>query len=121
MKSVNNRFRDPTSKDWIAGILILLLYLVIILLGALLLVPDRWYWWLLLFIISTILLVLRQNRQYACRCRDCEYEFEVSFLTNLISPHGIDKEGSWMWVKCPRCQRRAKASVIKVIREEDMQ
>ena len=117
MKPIKNQFQDPTPKDWIAGIALLFLYLIVILLGFLILVPDHWHWWLVLFIVSTIFLVIRQNRHYACRCRGCGHEFEVSFLVNLTSPHGIDKEGSWMWVKCPHCQKRSKASVIKVIRD----
>ena len=116
MKSTNNRYLDPTYKDWISGITWLLAYLITISLGAFYLVPEYWYWWLLILDVSTVLLVIKQNRNYACRCRECGHEFEVSFLTNLLSPHGVDKEGSWQWVKCPGCEKRAKASVIKVIK-----
>lgn len=115
MKPSQNRYQNPTSKEWISGFAFLLAYLLTIGLGAVFLVPKHWYWWLLIMVVSTVLLVIKQNRNYACRCRECGHEFEVSFLTNLISPHGVDKEGSWQWVKCPGCEKRAKASVIKVI------
>ena len=117
MKPTNNQYQDPTRKDWIMGIALLLIYLIVIGLGAFFLIPEYWYWWLLLFFMSTILMVINQNRNYACRCRECGHEFEVSFFVNLISPHGVDKEGSWQWVKCPNCKKRAKATVIKVIKD----
>ncbi len=117
MKPTNNHYQDPTRKDWIMGIALLLIYLISIGLGAIFLIPEYWYWWLLLFFMSTILKVINQNRNYACRCRECGHEFEVSFPVNLISPHGVDKEGSWQWVKCPNCMKRAKARVIKVIKD----
>lgn len=93
----------------------MLIYLIVISLGAVLLIPKNWHWWLMLFVFCTVLVVIKQNRNYACRCRECEHEFEVSFFVNLISPHGIDNIGSWQLVKCPNCNKRAKASVIKVI------
>jgi hypothetical protein len=116
MDPPKKRYQDPSRKDWILGIAWLLGYLLVSGFGALFLVPENWIWWLLLFIASTVVLVFRQNRNYACRCRACGHEFEVSFLVNLLSPHGIDKEGSWMWVKCPQCKTRAKVSVIKVLK-----
>ncbi|HSQ26394.1 MAG TPA: hypothetical protein VLM80_04635 [Anaerolineales bacterium] len=117
MKTTKNKYQDPTRKDWILGIASLLIYLVLISVGALLLIPKYWYWWLILMFMSTILLVIKQNRNYACRCRECGHEFEVSFLANLVSLHGVDKGGSWQRVKCPNCKKRAKATVIKVIKD----
>jgi hypothetical protein len=96
---------------------LLLIYLIIISVGALLLIPEYWYWWVILMLLSTILLVIKQNWNYACRCRECGHEFETSFLVNLISLHGVDKEGSWQLVKCPNCEKRVKAAVIKVIKD----
>ena len=116
MKLPNKEFRDPERKDWIFGIALLLIYLIIITVSAFLLVPRNWYWWLLLVSVSTILLVINQNRNYGCRCRECGHEFEISFFTNLISLHGVDKGGSWQWVRCPSCEKRAKATVIKVVK-----
>jgi len=116
MEPNKNQYQDPTRKDWLLGVALLLIYLIIITLGAFLLIPEYLYWWLLLMVVSTILLVIKQNRNYAYRCRECGHEFEISFLASLISPHGFDKGGSWLWVKCPNCENRAKATVIKVIK-----
>ena len=117
MKTTHTKYQDPERKDWILGIASLLIYLIVIGLGAVLLIPDYWYWWLLIFIVSTIFVVINKNRNYACRCRECGHEFEVSFFVNLISPHGVDQEGSWQWSKCPNCNKRVKASVIKVVKD----
>lgn len=116
MKPTNKKYQDPTRKDWILGIALLLIYLIIISVGALLLIPEYWYWWLILFVVSTILIIIKQNRNYACRCRECGHIIDVSFLTNLISLHGVDKEGSWQRVTCPNCNKRVKATVIKFIK-----
>jgi len=117
MKPTKNKYQNPTHKDWILGIVLLVGFLIVISLGTFLLIPENWYWWLLLMIVSTFLLVFIHNRNYACRCRKCGHEFEVSFLVNFISPHGVDKRGGWQWVKCPNCEKRAKATVIKVIKD----
>ena len=115
---MQKKYQDPTRKDWINGIVLILVYLIVISFSAILLIPDNWIWWLFLFVASTFLLVLNQNKNYACRCRECEEEFEVSFLVNLTSPHGIDKEGSWQWVKCPSCNKRVRVTVIKVVKDK---
>ena len=119
MKPTTNKYQNPTRKDWILGIALLLGTLMVIIIGAFLLIPTYWYWWLLLVIVSAILLIIYQNRNYACRCRECGHEFEVSLLTNIISPHGVDKKGGWQLVKCPNCKKRGKATTIKVIKDDN--
>ena len=114
MKPTKNRYEDPTRKDWILGIAFLVIYVVIITLGAIFLLPEYWYVWLILVIGGMILSVLNQKLNYACRCRECKHEFEISFMTNLLAFHGVDKEGSWQWVKCPGCGKRARATVVRI-------
>ncbi|MCU0485597.1 MAG: hypothetical protein MUC85_05740 [Anaerolineales bacterium] len=113
---MSKKYQDPTRKDWVSGIAVLLVYVIVISAGAVLLIPEYWVGWVALMLVSTILLVIRQNRNYACRCRECGHEFEVSFLANLVAPHGVDKGGGWQLVRCPNCKKRAKATVIKVIK-----
>lgn len=111
------KFEDPTRRDWIIGIALIVIFLVVIGVGAFVLIPDHFIWWLLLVLGGTLLLAFNQNRNYACRCRSCGHEFEIGYLTNLISPHGIDKVGSWLWVRCPDCLEKGKVTVIRVVRE----
>jgi hypothetical protein len=117
MNQQKKKYEDPTWKDWVLGIGYIVLFLVVIGVGAVLLVPDHFLWWLFLVLGGTLLLAYNHNRNYACRCRSCGHEFEIGFLTNLISPHGIDKEGSWLWVRCPDCQVKGKVTVIRLVRE----
>ena len=117
MSQSPHKFQDPTRKDWISGIASLMIFVVVITVGAALLFTNYWYLWPIIVIGGVVILVLRQTKNYACRCRECGHEFEISFLTNLISPHGVDKKGSWQWVKCPECDQRTKVTVIKIIKE----
>ena len=116
MKEEKWKFEDPTWKDWVKGIGLIILYLSAIGVSAFVLIPKHWIWWLLLILGGMLLLTLNQFKNYACRCRSCGEEFRISFLTNLVSPHGIDKEGSWLWVKCPSCGKREKVSVIRIVK-----
>lgn len=117
MKAPQMKYQDPNRRDWVTGIASLVIFLVVITLGALLLFTDYWYIWPVLVIGGTVILVLRQTKHYACRCRECGHEFEISFLTNLLAPHGVDRAGSWQWLKCPDCQKRTKVAVIRKISE----
>ena len=116
MEPSNKRFENPTWRDWVIGIGLIVLFLILIAVGALLLIPDHWGWWLFLVLGGTLLLVLNQTKNYACRCRECGHEFMIGFLTNLTAPHGIDKQGSWLWVNCPNCEKNGKVSVIRVVK-----
>ena len=115
MNPPENKFQDPKREDWIVGIFSLVIYVAVITFGAVFLFTDYWYLWIILVVGGLILLVLRQIRNYGCRCRKCGHEFEISFLTNLLAPHGVDKEGSWQWLKCPGCQQRTKVNVVKKV------
>lgn len=117
MKPSSNKYQDPTRKDWISGIASLVIFVLVITLGAVFLFTDYWYLWIVLVLGGVVILVFRQTKQYACRCRECGHEFEISFLTNLLAPHGVDKSGSWQWLKCPVCQKRTKVTVIKKMKE----
>ena len=100
-------FQGPSKR--------LVVFVLVITLGALLLFTDYWYLWLVLVMGGVVILVWRQTRRYACRCRECGHAFEISFITNLLSPHGVDKTGGWQWLMCPICQKRTKVTVIKKV------
>ncbi|HBX68735.1 MAG TPA: hypothetical protein DEH25_04970 [Chloroflexi bacterium] len=111
-----NKYQDPERKDWVIGIALLVIYVLAISLGAVCLLPEYWWGWLLIVFGGMLYLVLRQTKNYACRCRKCGHEFEISFLVNLLAPHGVDKEGSWEWVRCPACEKRTKSTVIRIVK-----
>jgi DNA-directed RNA polymerase subunit RPC12/RpoP len=59
-----------------------------------------------------LLLVRWHARTFAYRCLGCCHEFEISLWADLISPHGMSKQGGWKYLRCPACGRRTKASII---------
>jgi hypothetical protein len=117
MTAQKHKYKDPDRKDWIRGIASLVIFILVIAFGSLLLFTDYWYVWPILIVGGIVILTRFQTKHYACRCRECGHEFEISFMTNLLAPHGIDKEGSWQWLKCPGCKHRTKVTVIKKITE----
>lgn len=117
MTETKIKFEEPTRRDWVIGILSLVTFVIVIGVGAFLLIPENWAWWLLLVLGGTLLLAFNQNRKYGCRCRRCEHEFKISYFLNLISPHGVDGSGSWLWTKCPSCETRGKVTVIRAVRD----
>jgi hypothetical protein len=114
--SPQQKYQDPTRKDWISGIAILIIFVLTITFGAYLLFTDYWFLWPILVLCGVVILVWRQTRRYACRCRVCGHEFEISFSTNLLAPHGVDKTGGWQWLMCPGCHKRTKVTVVKKTR-----
>lgn len=113
MNETKIKFEDPTRADWVSGIGLIVIFLLVIGVGAFVLIPDYWWAWLLLIAAATLLLVLNQNSKYGCRCRSCEHEFKIGFFRNLISPHGVDKSGSWLRTRCPSCDTKGKVTVIR--------
>ncbi|OVE79483.1 hypothetical protein BVY01_02430 [bacterium I07] len=101
-----------TALVKIQTVLYILLFVVILCVSAILLLPKWWYVWLLIVIVELVLLVGQHNRYYEYSCLDCGGIFEISALTNFISPHGIDSEGGWKLLKCLQCGNRSKKRLV---------
>jgi len=106
----------PTRTDWLKSILYITIYLIVIGAGAFLLLPDFWYIWLILLIVGMVLLVNWHKAETAYRCPNCEHEYTISFLTDLAAPHGFDRKGAWLLLKCPSCKERHKTPVLKKVK-----
>jgi hypothetical protein len=118
MKSSDHSYQNPKKGDWVRGLLVIALYIFAISISAFYLLIEYWYLWLMIVSGGLILMVNWHTRSYAYRCRNCGSEFEISFLTNLVAPHGIDKDGGWSWLKCSQCNSRHKATVIKIVKTD---
>ena len=108
------KFRKPTKADWKRTIIYLTGYIVAISAGAFLLLNRGVIGvlaWVLIVAGGLYLLVRWHAKSTAYRCTECGHEFEISLLTDLISPHGTSK-GGWHYLKCPRCGRRMRAEVL---------
>jgi DNA-directed RNA polymerase subunit RPC12/RpoP len=106
-------YRETNKSDWIITIILLVFYIVLVIAISVWLAPQYMILSILLGAIGLLLLVLWHNRTFAYRCSSCGNEFEISALLNFFSPHGIDNEGGWKYLKCPSCKIWRRARVIK--------
>ena len=100
-------------QDYIKSIVFLTIYLIMIGASAFLLLPKYWYLWGLIQISGLVLLVNWHKRETIYRCPNCDYLYEISFLADLTAPHGIDRDGPWLLLRCPNCRKRTKTRVLK--------
>jgi DNA-directed RNA polymerase subunit RPC12/RpoP len=107
---------EPTRKDYTQSIIYILIFIFVISIGAIFLLPTYWYLWVGVVIVGLVILVNWHKRKTAYVCPNCGQVYVVSFLTDLLAPHGIDKEGAWLLLRCPNCHERHKTKVLK--REE---
>lgn len=73
---------------------------------------SYWYVWVALIIAGLVLFVSWHAKATAYRCLKCGYEFEISILTDFFSPHGVDGEGGWQYLKCPNCSNRSRMKIL---------
>jgi hypothetical protein len=108
-------YRQTQKSDWVVTISLLGLFVALLLAGSIWLAPQYFVLFLLLGASALILLVLWHNRTFAYRCSACGGAFEISALRNFLSPHGIDTEGGWKYLKCPICKAWSRARIVKKI------
>lgn len=112
------KFQETGRRDWIVTIFLITLSILAIAFGSFLLFSAIWYLWPIFVTIIILILVRWHSKTYGYRCTKCGEEFGLSFLTELVSAHGISKEDDgtyygWYYLRCPKCQERSKAIVIK--------
>lgn len=103
----------PEKGDYLRSVVYILIYVIVIGGGAFLLLPDLWYLWALLVLAGLVILVSWHRGATAYTCPHCGHTFELSFWADLLAPHGIDKHGAWLYLRCPECGERSKIKVEK--------
>lgn len=106
-------YTNPDRKDYLQSIAYLLVYVAIISVSAYFLLLEYWYIWGVILIVGLVLLVSWHKGKTVYSCPNCEHVYEISFLTDLLAPHGIDREGAWLLLRCPNCSERRKTRVLK--------
>jgi DNA-directed RNA polymerase subunit RPC12/RpoP len=106
-------YREVTKSDWWKGSRHILLVIVVIILSAPLLIPMAWpvgiVLWFLLPVCGSVFLLLRWHAgNTAYRCEVCGSEFEISAITDLVSPNLLDRK----LLRCPQCGKRSRAKVL---------
>ena len=97
---------DPDRRDVLRSVAYIFVYVIVIGAGAFLLLPRFWYIWIALVVVG-------HKEQTAYRCPNCEHIYEISFLTDLTAPHGVNRDGAWLLLRCPNCRQRRKTKVLK--------
>ena len=108
-------YREPTGADRKRVAAYLALYIAVLAAGSFLLMPRGALGaavWVVIVVAGAFLLIRWHAMNTAYRCRDCRHEFEISVLTDAISPHGTGG-GGWKYLKCPQCGKRTRARVLR--------
>lgn len=108
-------YREPTLGDQARTGLYLIVYVAVLTVGAFILMPKGASGsaaWAVIVVIGAFLLIRWHARNTAYRCRDCHHEFEISVVTDAVSPHGTGG-GGWKYLKCPQCGKRTRARVLR--------
>lgn len=110
-----NRYQKTTRGDLIKVCSAITGFLFLVLGGAIILLPMYWYIWTILFIGGLAILITWHTANFGYHCPRCGHTFDISFLRNLISPHGIGRNGAWKYLSCPQCRYRTKMPLLKKI------
>jgi len=105
-------YRKSRKKDWIKTLIYITIYLTIISFTAFYLLLSYWYVWIALTVTGLVILISWHAKVTAYHCPVCGYEFEISILTDFFSPHGVNKNGAWKYLKCPNCSNRSKIEIL---------
>jgi hypothetical protein len=108
-------YTDPSRKDYTQSILYIILYIFALSMGAYFLLPKYWYLWVLVVVLGLALLVYWHKEKTVYCCSNCGHVFEISFFTDLLAPHGVDRGGAWLLLRCPNCRERHKTKVLKQV------
>ena len=97
---------------------VLMAFIATTLILALILTPISWPFgfslWIIIVLMSLLVMVRWHSRVTVYRCPECGHVFSISMIADLVSPHGIGREGGWKLLTCPKCgshvQARASSS-----------
>jgi DNA-directed RNA polymerase subunit RPC12/RpoP len=112
------RYITPRRRDWMETLSYVTIYVTVMTLAFII-------FWPLGFIVALLglaMLIAWHRNTTAYRCQHCGGEFEIAFITDLISPHGIGREAdgttrAWKYLRCPHCGKRSRASALRIIAE----
>jgi DNA-directed RNA polymerase subunit RPC12/RpoP len=105
-------YRKPERKDWWRALAFLAIYLAVLGVMSIYLLISYWYVWAALAVAGLVILVSWHAKATAYHCPKCGYDFEISIITDLLSPHGVNKEGGWKYLKCPNCSKRTRTEIL---------
>jgi DNA-directed RNA polymerase subunit RPC12/RpoP len=111
------KYSEPTRTDHVTTFVYLGLFVVAVAAGAFTFLPHYWYLWAAAIVAGLYLLVAYDVRNSGYRCASCGNEFEISIATDLVTIHGVGKDRGWKYLKCPRCGKWSRATVLKKVED----
>ena len=106
-------YRKPKRSDWTKSLFFIGVYIAVIAVSSFFLLLSYWYLWIVLVGGGLVILVLWHTTSTAYHCPKCGANFEISFLTDFFSPHGVTNGGgAWKYLKCPVCSTRSKMEIL---------
>jgi len=105
-------YREPRRKDWVKSLFYIAIYIAVLGFSSFYLLLSYWFVWAMLVIGGLLILLYWHARNTGYHCQKCGCEFEISMLTDFLSHHGVDKEGAWMYLNCPKCSTRSRMRIL---------
>ena len=105
----------PNKKDILKSVIFIFIYVTTISVTAFLLLPKYWYLWGLIVLAGMAFFVNWHKQKTAYQCPNCSHIYEISFFTDLVAPHGVNKDGGWLLLRCPNCGQRRKTTTLKKV------
>ncbi|HYC19293.1 MAG TPA: hypothetical protein VEF35_01570 [Candidatus Bathyarchaeia archaeon] len=114
------QYKHVTRHEWERSALYLAGGMLLIVTGAIFLFAINRIigaiLWFVLIAVVLVALVSWHTKTYAYRCKKCGEEFEISRVTNFVSPQGVGKDGAWKYLRCPRCDKHERVKVLKKVK-----
>ncbi|MFA5867828.1 MAG: hypothetical protein WC891_07720 [Actinomycetota bacterium] len=110
------KLREPNKSDAIQTFILVGIFLVGIIAILAMSWPENMLTGGILVAGCLLLLVRWHARTFGYRCANCDEDFEISMLKDLFSFQGVNKSGSWKYLKCPNCGQRTTARELTKVR-----
>ena len=101
-------YREITKHDIIKYIFFILLTIVVALMDGFYILPLSVPLYFIVLIFAIYILILWHSRTTACRCKNCQHEFEITIWQDLLSAHLPTKK----YLKCPKCETKTWATTL---------
>lgn len=110
------KLREPNKSDAILTMVLVAVFII----GIVAILYMSWPKDILagcILVAGCLLLLIRwHSRTFGYRCANCDEDFEISMLKDLFSFQGVNKQGSWKYLKCPNCGLRTTARELTKVR-----
>lgn len=111
-----HRYIMLRRRDWVTAFASIAIYVVALTVTFVIYWPAGF----VVTVLGALLLIAWHRNTTAYQCLHCGNAFEISFLTALVTPHGISRnpDGTargWKYLRCPHCGKRSRATALLIV------